>query len=158
MSRESYSAGERISAEGRLRRAREDDCSALALSVCSALGERGGEARSAGDLIAVAVSSPPSPILCWGNRTQIKYYFLCIEQYEANNIHHTPLAWLPVRKHSYAFPGTHEGGFSGFNKKMQQLTMLLHPYSGSYKKNNNQRPSVHVQLNSTCTDDRQFYD
>ena len=41
-----------------------EDCSALALRVGSAMGERRGEARS-GNLIAV--SSPPSPILCWGN-------------------------------------------------------------------------------------------
>jgi hypothetical protein len=71
----------------------------------SSLRQTSDDNNTTTDLIDVAVSSPPSPILRWGNQTQIKYYFLVVEQYEANKSHHTPLEWLPVRTCSYAFPG-----------------------------------------------------
>jgi hypothetical protein len=44
-----------------------------------------------------------------------------------------------------------------FYEKNRQLTMLLRP-SAAPKKTTNWRPSVNVQLNSMCTDGRQFSD
>ena len=131
------------------------DGSALVLKVCSALGERGGEARS-GDLIAVVVSSPPSPILCWGNLTQIKYYFLV--HHKANKSHHTPLAWLPVRSDHMHSPAHARRWIQWIQPKNATINYVIAPTHNGYKKTTKRQSSVHVQLNITCTDDRQYYD
>ena len=67
-----------------------------------------------------------------------------------------PLAWPLVRMHADSFPDWHVEG--GSTKKTRQLTMLLRPSAAPTTKTTKRRPSVHVLLNSTCTDDRQFYD
>ena len=68
--------------------------------------------------------------------------------------------------HTHSPPSTHHSASlndsdwhveGGSTKKTRQLTMLLRPSAAPTKKTTKRRPSVHVLLNSTCTDGHRFY-
>ncbi len=79
-----------------------------------------------------------------------------------------PLAWPPVLMPADSFPLFEVlfGIFKRFELACQRwfyeknatINHVIAPECGAYKKNKKRQPSVHVQLNSTCTDSRQFSD
>ena len=79
----------------------------------------------------------------------------CAHASHEGQVHtHSP----PSRRHSASLNDSELARRRWFYEKNAKINLLLRPSAAPKNKKTKRRPSVHVLLNSTCTDGRQFSD